>query len=297
MKLFDIEFNETTKHYMLIFGYFSLLVGVIFLTVQLSMHSEWFAKIWEYRINRIIILLVMPLLLFILLIYLYSRFFGELKQIRAFQDTNLQNLEDCEDGQLVRFQGEVMPFKPIKIAPLSQRECVAFTLRTFLEVERATVSGSGYARSESAWETLKYMDCINDFVLKCGQHYALVRTNKAKIIIQPDRVHDTDAYGYKKNGVIDEAESELRKRVLQFQSVNSRRFLGVYAQNIKIEEGILGLNEQVAILGTGSWIDITSMDELGFLVEAGHTQVFEVNTTEEYILCISDSTDILEQTT
>jgi len=297
MERFGIKLNETTKHYIGLFIAYGSMLAVMFVSVQLAEHTEWFAEFWASKTNRAFTIFGLPPLLLYLGYQFHSYFWGKKKLIRSFKGVERLKLQDCKDGEKVRIQGKLLSLSNPVLAPLSQRECVAFTLRASREVERASPTGTGQVRSETAWETLKFEQHAEDFLIECGGDYVLVRTLGSEIIIRPDSIHDISSYSLDKGGFLTPEENDLRKGILEAMEINSRPYVGVYAANLKFEEGVLEENEQVAIVGTGHWRNISDVKEFNLLAEKEVTRVFEICTTEGVQTYISDSQDLLDKAT
>ena len=295
MEGFGIKLNETTRYYIGLFTFYGLMLVIMFGSVQLAENTEWFAEFWDSKTNRMLTIYGLPPLLFYIGFQFHSYFWGKKKLIRSFKGVERFQLHDCKNGEKTRIQGKLLALRKTVLAPLSKRECAAYTLRSSQQVERASTSGNGHVRSQTAWETFSFHEYKEDFLIECGGTYALIRTLNAKVIIQPDTIHDEANYDRDKGGFLSPKENELRKNALDAIGVNSRRFTGVYAENIKFEEGILEENEQVAVVGSGQWRKISEIEELHFLADKQVTRVFEMTNNEDIELCISDSKDLLDK--
>lgn len=246
--------------------------------------------------NRLLIIFGSAFGFLWLSIYLYSYFWGKKKLIRTFKEVDLHNIRDCVDDEIVRIQGKLIPLDDYLTAPLTQRLCSAYTLRASVEVERVSTSGSGtHVRTETAWETLKYIELAQTFLIKCGEYYALIEPTNARLIIHTDKIHDETNYETDKGGFLTDRENEKRRIALEAIGISSRQYTGVYAKNIKLAEGVLELDEEVAVLGSGKWIEVSESIESDYLKSQNIKRVFMVKQTDHQKLFISDSKELLEE--
>ena len=190
-----MRINETVSHYIVLFTGLGLIIGIALLGWRLVEYSQWFAEIWASEFNHWLIIFGSLFALLWLFINTYSYFWGRKKLIRTFKKVDFSRIEDCKDGDMVRIQGHLKLLSPSQIAPLSERKCTAYTIRVSEMVDRITVSGTGSnVGSESAWETIKFVEIANDFLIQCGSHYAVVRVSGAKVFIHADTSHDETTY-------------------------------------------------------------------------------------------------------
>ncbi len=205
-------------------------------------------------------------------------------------------LINCNDNEVVRIQGTLKVIGEPLIAPFSAKQCAAYQTRALNEEDVVTTKGSGsHVESKTIWETIKVVKEVRDFLIKCGEQYALVRVSEGQIKIHEDIVHDENAYTKDRGGFLTESENNKRQETLIRMNQSYRNYIGVYAEDIKFEEGILEQDEQVAVRGVGKWINVDSIEELNFLREEGVDKVFELKNTTDYQLFISDSLDVLEK--
>ena len=161
-------------------------------------------------------------------------------------------------------------------------------------VDRITVSGTGSnVGSESAWETIKFVEIANDFLIQCGSHYAVVRVSGAKVFIHADTSHDETTYEKDWGGFLTQSENEKRERVLENVGISPKFYIEIYDADVKFEEGVLEPDEQVAVLGLGNWVNTSEHQELVFLAKIGVESVFEIRDFAEQKLFISDTSDVL----
>ena len=117
---------------------------------------------------------------------------------------------------------------------------------------------------------------------------------EGQVKIHEDILHDDSSYKKDRGGFLTEHENEKRKNALEKLGLSPRNYVGVYAANIKFEEGILEPDEQVAVLGKGKWVDISGIEELHYLAEQGVSKIFEIKNNATAVLHISDSSDVLD---
>jgi hypothetical protein len=108
-------------------------------------------------------------------------------------------------------------------------------------------------------------------------------------------MHDESSYAKDRGGFLTENENNKRQEALIRMSHSYKNYVGVYAEDIKFEEGILEQDEQVAVRGVGKWINVAELEELSFLLEKGVNKVFEIRNSADNQLHISDSLDVLEK--
>ncbi|WP_157605979.1 hypothetical protein [Rheinheimera sp. SA_1] len=291
-----MKINETITHYIGLFSGKVLIIIFALLGWKLTEYSDWFANVWASEFNRVTLTSCFACGAIWLSVYTYSYFWGKRKLIRTFKANARSTISKCTDGDLVRIQGELNTLPALLNAPFSQRQCSAYSIKASRRVERATSSNSGsHVSSEKAWETFTFVELANDFLIRCENHFALVRSKDAKIIIQPDTVHDESSYSKDRGGFLTEDENTKRKQTLAALSVSPNQYIGVYGVDVKFEEGVLAHGEQVAVLGRGHWINTDAYQELRILTERGIDKVYEIATDTEQKLFISDSVDVLEQ--
>jgi hypothetical protein len=291
-----MKVSETVAHYIGLFGGFAILFLVIYSGWGLAEQSVWFADLWEPMANRVFIILVGTVSIVSALAYAYSYFWGHKKFIRTFKEVEILKLDKCQDNELVRIQGKLVLLGESLIAPYSGKQCAAFETRASTMEEVVTAKGSGsHVESKTIWETLKLVSDTSDFLIKCEELYAIVRVDECKLKIHEDIVHDESSYAKDRGGFLTENENNKRQETLTRMNHSYRNYIGVYAEDIKFEEGILEQDEQVAVRGIGKWINVAELEELSFLVEKGVDKVFEIRNSADYQLHISDSLDVLEK--
>lgn len=290
-----MKIDESVTHYISLFGGFAILFLVVFSGWELAEKFEWFAEVWEPMSNRLFIIFVGTLSIVWSLAYGYSYFWGRKKFIRTFKEVEKSNLANCNDNEVIRMQGTLIVLGDSLIAPFSGKRCAAYETRALCEENVVTSKATGsHVESKTIWETIKVVKEVSDFLIKCGEQYALVRVNEGQVKIHEDIVHDDSNYKKDRGGFLTEHENEKRKNALERMGLSPRNYVGVYAANIKFEEGILEPDEQVAVLGKGKWVDISGIEELQYLAEQGVSKIFEIKNDATAELHISDSIDVLD---
>jgi len=291
-----MKVSETVTHYIGLFGGFAILFLVIFSGWELAEQSVWFAELWDSMPNRLFIIFAGTISVVSLLVYTYSYFWGHKKFIRTFKEVDILKLDKCKNNELVRIQGNLILLGEPLIAPYSGKQCAAFETRASTMEEVVTAKGSGsHVESKPIWETLKLVSEKNDFLIKCEESYAIVRVDECKLKIHEDIVHDESSYAKDRGGFLTESENNKRQETLIRMNHSYRNYVGVYAEDIKFEEGILEQDEQVAVRGIGRWVNLDDTEELIFLREKGIDKVYEIKNSIDYQLYISDSLDVLEK--
>ncbi|WP_105167826.1 hypothetical protein [Pseudoalteromonas sp. T1lg23B] len=291
-----MKISESIVHYIGLFGGFAIFFLVAFAGWEFAERSVWFAELWESMPNRLFIIIFGTASVIWLLTYTCSYFWGNRKFIRTFKEANIFKLDKCKDNELVRIQGQLVLIGKPLIAPFSGKECAAFETRVSTMEEVVTTKGGGsHVDSKQIWETLKLVSDRSDFLIKCERSYAIIRVDKCKLKIHEDIVHDENSYTKDRGGFLAESENTLRKKALTRINLSYRKFIGTYAEDIKFEEGVLEQDEQVAVRGVGSWVDLCDIKELDFLHCKGVERVFEIKNSKGHQLYISDSLDVLEK--
>lgn len=290
-----MKVDESVTHYIGLFGGFAILFLVVFSGWELAEKFEWFAEVWEPMSNRLFIIFVGTLSIVWSLAYGYSYFWGRKKFIRTFKEVEKSNLVNCNDNEVIRIQGTLIVLGDSLIAPFSGKRCAVYETRALCEENVVTSKATGsHVESKTIWETIKVVKEVSDFLIKCGEQYALVRVKEGQVKIHEDILHDDSSYKKDRGGFLTEHENEKRKNALEKMGLSPRNYVGVYAANIKFEEGILEPDEQVAVLGKGKWVDISGIEELQYLAEQGVSKIFEIKNDATAELHISDSIDVLD---
>lgn len=291
-----MKVSESVAHYIGLFGGFAVWILVILLGWELAEQSVWFAELWESMANRLFIILVSTVGIISSFAYFYSYFWGHKKFVRTFKEVDRFKIDNCQDNELVRIQGQLVLLGEPLIAPYSGKLCSAFETRASTMEEVLTATGSGsHVKSKPIWETIKLVTETSDFLIQCENSYALVRVEDCKLNIHEDTVHDESSYRRDRGGFLTDGENEKRKETLVRMNLPYRNYVGVYAEDIKFEEGVLEQGEQVAVRGVGNWINLGESEELSFLRDKGVEQVFEIKHSEDFQLYVSDSLDVLEK--
>jgi hypothetical protein len=257
---------------------------------ELSEHSEWFGSLWASELNRWLLLLGGIVLIPMSFLKIYSFFWGRGKLIRTFKQKTRSRISNCKDSDIVRIQGNLISLAKPLIAPLTQRECSAYTFRFSEKVQRVNAR----SRTEEAWQTSKYVETSKPFLIKCEDALALIRTDDAKVIVHVDKVHDESTYMKDSGGFLTKEENENRALALQSIGTEPKRYIGVYAEDLKFEEGVLQPNEQVTALGQGRWVKTCDEHDLNHLHEKGIKKVFELKASEAQQLIVSDAKYLLD---
>ncbi len=285
--------NETHKHYIQLLAFYTLLASLGLCGWWLAEHFVWFAGLWDSKTFRFVVIYGVPPLFLFSGIYFYSYFFGRKKFVRSFTNTAKTSLSDCKSGGKVKVRGTLKLLNPELCAPYSGRASACYTLRVLEKVDRVSPSGNG-TRSEEAWETFSYNESMNDFVIQCSDSFALVRVKNAKVVITEDATYEPSNYQKDAGGFLLKSDNVFRKRVLESLGLSARRFVGVYAKDIKFVEGVLEDGEQVVVLGEGYWMKTSEDHSLQSLADCGVEHVWCFETSDRSDLKISDLKDVIE---
>ena len=290
-----MKLTETHAHYIGLLGGFAILFLVIFAGWEVAETFEWFAEIWQSMGNRLFIIFIGTMGIIWFCAFIYSYFWGKRKFIRTFKEVERKTLTNCVDGQVVRIQGILKSIGEPLVAPFSRKRCSAYETRALRQEDVVTAKGHGSnVEQKTIWETIKVVNGSEDFLIKCGEQYALIRVADSQMKIHEDIAHDEPDYERDRGGFLTEAENNKRRETLEQMGLQPRNYIGVYAANIKFEEGILEPDEQVAVKGQGKWITTLELPELSEITQQGVDKVFEIQASVNSPLVISDSLDVLE---
>ncbi|MBU2918488.1 hypothetical protein KO505_11025 [Psychrosphaera sp. F3M07] len=290
-----MKLTETHTHYLGLFGGFAIMFIVIFAGWELAETFDWFAEVWESMGNRLFIIFSGTMGIIWLIAFIYSYFWGKRKFIRTFIEVERKSLNDCVDGQVVRIQGVLKSIGEPLVAPFSRKQCSTYETRALRQEDVVTTKGHGtHVEQKTIWETIKVVSDSKDFLIRCGEQYALIRVDDCQMKIHEDIAHDEPDYERDRGGFLTEAENNKRKEALEQMGLQPRSYIGVYAANIKFEEGILEPDEQVAVKGQGKWIATAELPDLSEIAQQGIEKVFEIKAGDNSPLVISDSLDVLE---
>ena len=198
-------------------------------------------------------------------------------------------MKDCRDDEIVRIQGLLVFIAPPLTAPFSKKPCSAYDTRALIQENVNDVVG----RNEIIWDTIKHKSESQDFLIMCEEQYALIRVANSQIIIQQDIIHDVSDYDLDNGQFLTKGENLKKKRSVEQLGIEPKIYIGIYAENIKFEEGILESGEQIAVKGKGNGITTAELPELSDIAEQGIQKVFEIKMSESDPVVISDSIDIL----
>jgi hypothetical protein len=285
-----LKVNETVRHYLGMFLGIGLFILLALGGWELSEHSEWFGSLWASELNRWLLLLGGIVLIPMSLLKIYSYFWGRGKLIRTFKQKTRSRISNCKDNDIVRIQGNLISLAKPLIAPLTQRECSAYTFRFSEKVQRVNAR----SRTEEAWQTSKYVETSKPLLIECEDALALIRTDESKVIVHVDKVHDESTYMKDSGGFLTKEENENRALALQSIGTEPKRYIGVYAEDLKFEEGVLQPNEQVTALGKGRWVKTCDDHDLNHLHKKGIENVYELKASEAQQLIVSDAKYLLD---
>ena len=288
----QIRLSPAAIHYITMISLPCLHVGLLLFGWYVAEHSGWFASIWEHELFRIIV----PVLVLISLIFagadLYSRLFGVKKFNAAFQQIEPISAATAKNHQVVHLQGVLIESEHLQ-APLSQRQCSAYSLIAEHKVHRAVISANSTSQQEY-WELIQQKIVATDFLLQTDEGIACIRSHGANIKIEPDRFHDEANYQKDQGGFLSAAENALRTRVLRYLGLAEKSYIGTYASDIRFIEGVLMAGERVAVVGCGRWI--STHQQFPELVAQGIHQIFEITHSEQHPLQITDTKAVLHVT-
>jgi hypothetical protein len=173
----------------------------------------------------------------VILIIIYGIFFSKEATIkRKLKNTAAKDISLFEEGEIAKIIGTIEIIGPPLIAPLSGRSCCYYSI--VVEQE----SGKNNSRSSIIEE-----EKFSDFFIVSGNSYATVKAQDIKSLLVKDATYSS--------GFMENATSHL-ENYLREHSNKSTNFLGLN-KKLTYEEGILQNGETVAVVGKGSWKEIT----------------------------------------
>ncbi len=166
---------------------------------------------------------------------IYNYLFSKKARInRKLKKAPWKKIAGFRNGEIAKIVGDILPIEEPLQAPLSHRECSYY----FVLVEQKKSSGKS-----SHWKTIIEKEVSNKFLIKDGEHYALINDHRIMSNIVIDRKFTS--------GLFDDATERL-KAYLKKHGHDDEGFLG-FNKEIRYNEGILENGERVAVLGKGHW--------------------------------------------
>lgn len=201
---------------------------------------------------------------------LFLKFFFSKKEIvkRKLRKTEVKAIGSVIDGEIVKIVGNIEIFEEPLIAPLSKRDCSYY----YICIEQR-IRGNDSSR----WETIIEEEVSSKFIIREGYDYAFINDNKVRSYIVQDMVYYS--------GFGNDASENL-KEYLTSKGHKSESFFGFFNKNLRYKEGVLENREKVAVLGKGTWKDVTSLN-----LPERYEKVLEISSPEKSSIYLSDDPD------
>ncbi|WP_417601330.1 hypothetical protein [Owenweeksia hongkongensis] len=210
--------------------------------------------------NSMFFILVIACLLGIMI---YNFFFSKRARInRKLKKAPSRKISEFKDGEVAKIVGEVFPIGEQLLAPLSKRECSYY----YVLIEQKKSSGKN-----SYWRTIIENEVSHKFLIKEGEHYALINDTRVMSNIVIDKEYSS--------GLLNDATMQLES-YLKKHNHESENFFG-FNKQLRYKEGILETNERVSVLGQGQW---KSAEELELPLEYGNILVLTAADDEHIYL-------------
>jgi hypothetical protein len=172
----------------------------------------------------------------IVIIVLFNSFTKKAIVKRKLRKTPSKKISEFENGNIAKVVGRVDCINSPLIAPLSNRKCAYY----YIKVEKRVSTGKN-----SHWKKIIEEEIYNNFIVRDGTGTALIKTDNIKSYLVVDAKYRT--------GLFDDATARLEK-YLNTHGHESVGFLGLN-KTIRYREAVLELGEQVAVVGSGQWIE------------------------------------------
>jgi len=207
----------------------------------------------------------------IVLIILFSWYFSKKAIVkRKLKRATYRHFNEIRRGEVARLVGKVEFIdQPLK-APLSGRTCAYYHVL----VEQRVSTGKS-----SHWKTIVEEEAASKFVLREGNSYAYIRSEKIKSYVVDDIEY--------KSGLWDDASSEL-EHYLNNHQIESVNLLG-FNKTIRYREGVLEQDEDVAVLGVGEWHNAS---DIGLPPQLG--RVLLIQSPKDDAVYLSDSPETVK---
>lgn len=198
-------------------------------------------------------------------ILVYNGFFSKKARInRKLKKAPSKKISEFTNGQIAKIVGTISPVDEQLLSPLSKRPCSYY----FVLVEEKQWGGKN-----SYWETIIVSEVSSKFLIKDGEHVALINDKRVMSNIVIDKEYTS--------GTFNDPSYRLLK-YLKDHGHNHENFFG-FNKTIRYKEGILEEDEKVAVLGKGQWQNAA---ELGLPSE--YKDVLVISAADEENIYLSD---------
>ena len=180
-----------------------------------------------------IVLIIAVVVVILGLTFYYSK---NAKIKRKLRKTPIVPIYNFKQGQFGRIVGKAQAINHVLTAPISGRKCLYYKV----EVQKKVSSGKS-----SHWKTIITEELGTDFYIRQGiRNIAHVKTTHIKSVLDVDAKYNS--------GFMKDANSHLE----QFLKSHGHESTGYFGFNkaLRYHEGVVDLNEEVAVAGTGFWM-------------------------------------------
>jgi K+ transporter len=219
--------------------------------------------------SLIVALIIIGLFVF----FVVSIYFDDKEIIlRELKKSRRKTINQIKENEYAKVIGKAKYVNEPLIAPLSGRKCVFYKVH----IER---------NHDDGWDTVVKEIKTQDFFIENNSELAIV-----KAAFETDdfmRVHLVQDYK-KKSGFLNDASVKLEDYLAKHNK-SSTSFLG-FNKTMRYHEGIIALDEKIAVKGIGKWKALNEPIE-GF----SYSRVLTLNGSEKEKLLITDEPKALER--
>lgn len=190
------------------------------------------------------------------------------KTFRKYASLSFKSIDECVESEINKIKGQIVNVKPQLTTPFTKRKCCVYKA----VVNRVKNGKYGPVHTEVIVE-----EKVNDFLVEYQGEYALVRTKTAELIINRDFSDETSLFV--------EIEPELIKYV-EDHGIATKGL--IFNKNFHFSEKVLEIGEEVSVLGSGRWINLSEISDVNLSQLNGQSRIFVFENTEAVPLCISD---------
>ena len=189
---------------------------------------------------------------------------------RKLQKASHKTIKSFKDNEIGKFTGNIKLIIEPYFAPLSNRICAYY--HVIVEEKKS-----------DSWETIieEETSLAHEFLIRDGDYYAYITDYNIKHHIIKDRNYSS--------GTFNNATTNLKK-ILNKYGYESEGALG-FNKNIQYEEGVLEVDEEVAVFGKGVWKDAIELN-----LPEKYGQVLEITSTDKGPIYISDDPSTTKKT-
>jgi len=203
----------------------------------------------------------------IVLVVAIILFYFSTKQviIRTLKKTPTQPIARVQNKEYVKLIGQAKHVKDPLVVPVSGRQCIFYQVR---------VEKKG---NKNSWHTVIDETKTQDFFIEVNGEMAIVKVDQPKSFrkIYLDKDHSTSS------GFFQGSDPKL-ERFLKSRGYNSSNFLG-FKKTLRYTEGIIALNEKVAVMGVAQWKSLNESIE-GY----NYSKILTLSGSEKQKLLITD---------